>query len=324
MNRVPLQGCMCAAVAALLVATGCQKKDGGEPADTARSAASPAGGAERGRSGAPLVFVSNEDSENITIIDSGTDSVIATIPVGKRPRGIRLGPDGKSLFVAVSGSPKAGPEVDESKLPPPDRAADGVAVIDVATLRLVKTLPSGNDPESFAISNDGKTVYVSNEDAGTVSVLDVESGKVTNTITVGEEPEGVTMRPDGKAVYVTSEGTGSVAVIDADQRKVVATIATGKRPRSTVFTPDGTKAYMTAELGGTVTVVDTKTNKPLKTISVPDSGAKPMGSAISPDGKWVYITNGRGGTLSVIDAATRRVIRTVGAGRSPWGIAIGR
>ena len=309
MKRVRLEGQVRVIFAALVVAsTACGTTDRRQRSESARATANPETGlasAPAGRrSGAPLVFITNEDSDNVTIIDSGTDSVIATVPAGKRPRGVRLSPDGKTLFVAVSGSPKGGPGVDESKLPPPDRRADGVAVIDVATLKPVRTLPGGNDPEAFAVSNDGKTVYVSNEDAGTVSVLDVETGKVIDTVKVGEEPEGVTMRPDGKAVYVTSEATGSVAVIDVGQNRVVATIHTGKRPRSTVFTLDGTKAYITAEVGGTVTVVDTRANKPVKIIAVTDSGAKPMGTAISPDGRWVYLTNGRGGTLSIIDTAS--------------------
>jgi DNA-binding beta-propeller fold protein YncE len=39
--------------------------------------------------------------------------VIATIPVGKRPRGIHVSPDGKTVYVAVSGTPiEAPPQLD--------------------------------------------------------------------------------------------------------------------------------------------------------------------------------------------------------------------
>ena len=48
------------------------------------------------------------------------------IAVGKRPRGIKLSRDGKLLYAAVTGSPLGGPNVDESKLPPADRDADGI------------------------------------------------------------------------------------------------------------------------------------------------------------------------------------------------------
>lgn len=45
----------------------------------------------------------------MTVIDSQTHRVLATVPLGKRPRGIQLSPDGTQLFVALSGSPIAGP-----------------------------------------------------------------------------------------------------------------------------------------------------------------------------------------------------------------------
>ncbi len=62
----------------------------------------------QGESAAPreYVYVSNEDSRNITVIDAATDSVVATIEVGTRPRGIKVSPDGKTVYVALSGSPK--------------------------------------------------------------------------------------------------------------------------------------------------------------------------------------------------------------------------
>src|SRR4051812_29910037 len=78
---------------------------------------------------APLVYVSNEDSGDVSVIDTATDSEVARIAVGKRPRGLKLSRDGSVLYLALSGSPKSPPGVDESKLPPPDRAADGIAVI---------------------------------------------------------------------------------------------------------------------------------------------------------------------------------------------------
>src|SRR4051812_4999976 len=85
---------------------------------------------------APRLYVSNEDGGDVAVIDTGSDTVVTTIPVGKRPRGVKLSPDGKLLYVALSGSPRGGPGVDESKLPPPDRAADGIGVVDLKAGKL--------------------------------------------------------------------------------------------------------------------------------------------------------------------------------------------
>src|SRR5688572_10316881 len=77
------------------------------------------------------VYVTNEMSGDMTVIDGGTHKVVATVPLGKRPRGIQLSPDGKQLFVALSGSPIAGPGSQPSTLPPADPAADGIGVVDI-------------------------------------------------------------------------------------------------------------------------------------------------------------------------------------------------
>src|SRR5205085_3454958 len=124
------------------------------------------------------VFVSNEDDGTIAVLDLRSASVIATIPVGQRPRGLRIAPDGKTLYVALSGSPKAGPGVDESTLPPPDRSADGIGVVDLDTLELVRVLESGPDPESFDLVADGRRLVVSNEDTAQASIVDIDSGPV--------------------------------------------------------------------------------------------------------------------------------------------------
>src|SRR5688500_11392671 len=87
-----------------------------EPAATPPPAAADAPAPPSG----PRIFVTNETSGDLSVIDAGSRKVIATIPLGKRPRGLQVSPDGTRVYVALSGSPVAGPGVDESKLPPPD------------------------------------------------------------------------------------------------------------------------------------------------------------------------------------------------------------
>src|SRR4029077_1313245 len=185
------------------------------------------------------VYVTNETSGDLTIIDAATATAVATIPLGKRPRGIAASPDRTYLYVALSGSPVAGPGVDESKLPPPDRTADGIGVFDVRQNKLFRLIKSGSDPENFDLSRDGRYIFVSNEDDSKASMIDVASGKVTKTFAVGEEPEGVKIAPSGKFVYVTSENTGTISVIDIAAGKITKTFKVGRRPRSVAFLPDG-------------------------------------------------------------------------------------
>jgi PQQ-dependent catabolism-associated beta-propeller protein len=274
-------------------------------------------------SNAPRIYVTNEISGDLSVIDSGTYKVIATVPLGKRPRGIHASPDHKTLYVALSGTPIAGPDVDESTLPPPDRSADGIGVFDVRQNKIVKIIQGGADPENFDVSKDGKLLYISNEDISSVSILDISTGTILKTLKMGEQPEGVKASPDGKSVYVTSEEKGNLAVLDTAAGKIVATIPVGHRPRSIAFMPDGSRAYVNAENDGTVVVVDPKKHKMIKTISLGKPGViKPMGVLLSADASRLYVSTGRGRQVFTIDTATDTVVGSVEVGQRPWGIAL--
>jgi YVTN family beta-propeller protein len=78
------------------------------------------------------VYITNERSGDLTIIDSVTNDVVATVPLGKRPRGIHVSPDKKTIYVALSGSPIAVLEWTNPSSSPADKTADGIGVFDIA------------------------------------------------------------------------------------------------------------------------------------------------------------------------------------------------
>jgi YVTN family beta-propeller protein len=302
----------------LLLASACSSSEAPAPAP----AVTPPPGAENARPAGGRLFVTNEVSGDISVIDVAAQKVITTIPVGKRPRGIRVSPDGSTLYVALSGSPIAGPGVDESKLPPPDKRADGIGVVSVADHRLLRIVKAGSDPEQTAVSQDGMRLFVANEDVGEASVVAVDDGHVVASLKVGGEPEGVEMRPDGKFVYVTSEEEGHVAVIDTEALKVLKTLDVGPRPRSTAFLPDSSRAYVSSENGGAIAVIDSMKHTVLQTIKLTGEVVRPMGVVASPDGKFVFVTTGRGKNVIIIETATNKQIASIEVGERPWGIAV--
>jgi YVTN family beta-propeller protein len=267
------------------------------------------------------IYVTNETSGELSIIDAATRAVVATVKLGKRPRGIAVSPDRTTLFVALSGSPNAPPGVDEKTLPPPDRSADGIGVIDLRQQKLLKVLQSGTDPEQVAVSPDGTQIYVANEDAGQATVIDIASGKIVETFKTGGEPEGVAVEPVTHRVWVTSEEDGAVYVIDPAAHKVVKAVKVGPRPRSTAFLPDGSRAYIPSETGATLTVVDTRRLAVVTTIKL-EAGMRPMGTVMAPDGRSLYVSAGRSKVVLVVDTATNKVVGSVEAGPRPWGIAL--
>jgi YVTN family beta-propeller protein len=269
------------------------------------------------------IYITNEISGDLSVIDSTTLDVVSTIPLGKRPRGIHPSPDGKTIYVALSGSPPAPPGVDESKLPPPDHSADGIGVFDVAQNKLVKVLKAGSDPENFDVGHDGKTIYVSNEDASGISFIDVAAGELTKTIKTGEEPEGVTVSPDGKLVYSTNEEDGTVSVTDVASGTLLKTFKVGRRPRNVVFLPGQQRAYVNAENDGAIYLLDTGKNEMLQKIPLGTPGEiKPMGLALSLDASKLYVSTGRAHMVFVVDTATNKPISSFEVGQRPWGLAL--
>ena len=268
------------------------------------------------------VYVTNEVSGDLSVIDPATHTTIATVPLGKRPRGIRVSPDRTQLYIALSGSPISPPGVDESKLPPPDRTADGIGVVDTKALMLRTILRGPQDPEQTSVSRDGTRLYIANEDKGTASVLEVAGGKTLAEFEVGGEPEGVTTSPDGRFVYVTSEEDSQVSVIDTAANRVIKRFAVGPRPRDSAFTPDSSRAYVTSENGGSISVVDTASHTVIETIKLTGENVRPMGAVVSPDGQRLYISTGRGGTVVSIDTKTHQPVGSVAVGPRPWGLAL--
>ena len=89
------------------------------------------------------VYVSSEKDNAISVIDTKTLEVVRTFPVGKRPRGITFANDFSQFYVCASDS-------------------NAVQVYDAQGATHLHDLPSGEDPEQFAVSPDGKRLFIDN------------------------------------------------------------------------------------------------------------------------------------------------------------------
>ncbi len=268
------------------------------------------------------VYVTNEGSGDVTVIDGASHRVLGTYPLGKRPRGIVASPDGKRLYIALSGSPLGGPGVDESKLPPADKSADGIAVLDAASGRLLRTLTGVSDPEQLAVSPDGARLYVASEDTGRAVILHESDGASAGSVDVGGEPEGVAASERAGLVGVTSETGDTVALLDARSGRVVAKLAVGQRPRDLVFSRDGTRLYASGENDASVSVIDVRAFRVIRTAHLAGELVRPKGLALSPDGLRLYVTTGRGRHVLALDATTLDVLGSAAVGERPWGVAL--
>lgn len=250
------------------------------------------------------IFVTNERSNDISVINGETLEVEATIEIGERPRGIGLSPDGSELYIAVS----------EENL---------IAVVDPKSLKLLRKFASGSDPETFAVHPNGN-IYISNEDDAKASVFNPATGEQVADISVGLEPEGVAISPDGKKVIVTSESTNMLHVIAVPEHTIIANVLVGARPRSAVFNRDGSLAYATSEISGEVKKIDMENYKILSKAKIADENAKPKDIVLSKDELTVYVAGGRANAVLVMDASKMELIKSIPVGKRVWGLAMSR
>lgn len=228
------------------------------------------------------LYTTNEVSGDMTIIDSADYHVIATVPLGKRPRGIHPSPRSQDHL----------------------RGAQRIAHRRARSRR--GFAPARRSHGRW--NRRWKQIYISNEDDAEVSTVDVASGTVVKSAKVGAQPEGVKVTPDGKLVWVTSEETGTISVFDPETGKILKTFKVGHRPRSIAFTLDAKNAYVNAENDGTVVYVDAVKGAMLKPIPLGKAGeVKPMAVLMSPDGSKLYVSTGRGHKVFTIDTATNSV-----------------
>jgi len=278
-----------------------------------------------GAASAERAYVSNEDDGTVTVIDADRSAAIATIAVGKRPRGLALSGDGKLLYVAVSGLPKCPPPLSDAQCAQLSRDpdADGVAVIDTAALARTRILKGVSDPERVAVSRDGRRLYVSEENSAQLAVLDAARGRRLATVAVGREPEGVRVSPNGRWVLVTSEEDNTVTIIDATSYAVLARATVGARPRDLAFSSDSRFAYVSAEADASIYRIAVPAGAPASELLKLSPQARPMGVALDTQRGRLYVGTGRAGTVAVVALDPPRLLAEIACGGRPWGVALG-
>lgn len=117
-------------------------------------------------SAAPFEYISNDAEDTVSVIDTATNSLVATVTVGLGPEGVAVNPMGTRVYVADLGN-------------------EAVSVIDTATNTLVATVPVGVDPFGVAVNSAGTRVYVTDLFDNSVSIIDAATNSLLGTVNLG-------------------------------------------------------------------------------------------------------------------------------------------
>jgi YVTN family beta-propeller protein len=271
-----------------------------------------------GRPAAPatrgLLLVANKGDHTLGIIDpeSGRQLAVASED-GVTGHEVVASPDGRTAFVPIYG---------DSGVGAPGSDGRTIAVIDVATRRLVKTLDLGKPlrPHCAVFGPKDGLLYVTTELADSVTVIDPRTLTVVASIPT-DQPEShmLAITRDGRRAYTSNVHVGTVSALDLDTRKVLAIIPVSKHAQRISLSADDRWAFTADQTAPRLAVIDTATNQVHAWIPLPTLA---YGTAATLDGHWLLVTLPDAGKVGVVDLASMKMVNAVDVPKSPQEVLV--
>lgn len=220
-----------------------------------------------------LAYVTNEGSNNVTVINREWDEVVSTIAVGKAPCGLAVGAKKTRLRVYVTNS-----------------GSNNISVIDPTLNHVERTIPIafGQQPRAIAAAQarSGKEcLFVANYASNNVSIIDTDNYEEIAQVNVGVGPLAIITDPPVDTIYSMKDLTSSQLSRWKDYRNQHLQIYVANSNTNTV----------------SVIVFNTSTLS-VQNIYTLTVGWSPMALGVDAERGKVYIANNASDTISVIDA----------------------
>lgn len=248
------------------------------------------------------LFTTIESENNLKVIDTATNEVTSTIPLTGRPNQCGATPDGRFVAVPIrSGNTVDIVDITEKrvvkvlpvKLPHNSYNAGSndelyvssmgsheIDLIDLKKMDYAARIPVGGIPRPYAVSRDGKRMYVALTDLHGFVIASVPERKVISRVDLPPAPpstcalephtptHGLELSPDGRELWVTSLADGGVYVYDVATGKLSPEIHVGACPNWITFSPDGRYCAISNSGSDDCSIIDTKTRREVARVKV--------------------------------------------------------
>ena len=277
----------------------------------------------------PLAYISNEGSNDVSVIDTGRNALVATIPVGNAPYGIAVSAAGDRIYVA-------------------NRSSDEVSVIDASTHRVVATVSVGRLPFGIAAHPAHTRVYVGNLLDDAVSVIDTATNTAVATVRVQGHPQGLAVSPDGRRLYVGTTAPNRLVEVDTETNRVASKLTLPGLPYAIVVTRNGGAVYVAMKYesifnfnppppcdvrpgadappcwpeSGHIGLVVGYDARSFATITTLTTTAVPFGLALGGDEDRIHVSFPGASMVATFDLATRAMLAQSVAAVAPYGLAM--
>jgi YVTN family beta-propeller protein len=248
------------------------------------------------------VYCANYSSDNVTVIDGETNTVIATIAVGDAPRALVHNSTNNTIYCANGES-------------------GNITVIDGANDNIIATINVGDTPRDLVYNPTDNKVYCANYYSGNVTVIDGVTNTVMSTIDFWA-PRALVYNPTNNKVYCISYSLDGVIVIDGATDSIIANVGGGDYGYALGYNITSNKvycAYWDWHYGrdwGYVAVIDGEVDTLITSIFI----NSPIAFTSNTFNNKVYCIDSWLYRVMVIDGVVDTAITTVAVGGYPHSL----
>ncbi|MFP3257212.1 MAG: hypothetical protein RXO36_05390, partial [Candidatus Nanopusillus acidilobi] len=240
------------------------------------------------------IYVTNEYSNNITVINGATNSIInnITLPSNSHPQGIAYDSQNGYLYVADDNNPR---------LIVINPSTNSISTID---------LPSGFSSYYILYDPDNGYLYISGRTSSTgeIVVFAPSTNQTVTNITAGSNPWGMAYDHDNKCLYVGDDGNANIYVIDTQSNTLIKTFNVNAPGNDfAVYDPYNKYVYVSNCNNNMVYAIDTTSNT-FAGKNITSGLNSPEGIVFHPM-KYLYIANWN--NITVIDPSTNTQVASI-------------
>ena len=183
-----------------------------------------------------------------------------------------------------------------------------ISVIDMATLKEVRRIPTLREPHHLMLTPDGHSLMVGDTAGNQMMLLDPNTGEVQKRLPMAD-PYQFQFSPDGKMLVVNGLLRNQVDVYDTASMTLLKRFPVVATPSHLAFTPDSSTVFVSLQDSDKLAAFDLRTMTERWTVPV---GKTPAG-VIWLNGK-VLVANMGTDYFAVVDPATGKVLQKVQTG----------
>jgi len=256
-------------------------------------------------------YITCESENTVWATDTKTGKLLGKASLSGHPNNLSVSRDGTRLFVAIVQAPGA------------------VDVVDTASLKVIKTIPTKGGMHNTYVTPDGKYVVAGSVVGSILYVIDPQSLDILweHKFNLGVRPIAFERAADGSTsrLFVQLSGFNGFAVLDFKTHEEVARIRIPDYPNGghvgggapshgIIVAPDGKSLWVNSS---PACAVFQYSLPDLKVIGYVKVGIVPDWLAMTPDGKTLYVANSGSNSVSVVETASRKEIARIPVGQVP-------